>query len=255
MEYVLVSGLVRNLRITKGYEDLAFTARDKSLIGLASIAAASTGNATSSTILANSSSGAEADMEFFTCFVDELPVKGRFHRIGFNEGETIDFVVTMKDGVGEVHGARNPSQRFIWTLPYQTRGHVAQKKSDILSSISVSVTCAILSAIIAIYQELGPIGESLPTILEFGSIAFGITLFINFMARRPFYRFSFEATKVFRAFGFIDPERLNLPQRHSRADKDYCKETGEPRSWDKPWRYRYEANIASTEPETRTVEP
>jgi hypothetical protein len=255
MDYVLVSGIVRNLHITKGYEDLAFTARDKNLTGLAAIAAASVGNATSSTILANSSNGAEVDMEFFTCFVNELPVKGRFHRVDFKDDETIDFVVTVKNGLCEVHGARDPAQRFVWTLPYQTRGHIAQKKSDISSSLTISATCALLFSILMFYDKPAALAESWSYVRNVTTITFLLTLFVSFMARRPFYKFSFEATKVFRAFGFIDPARLNLPQRHSRADKDYCKETGEPRSWDKPWRYRYEANIASTEPETRTVEP
>jgi hypothetical protein len=239
MDYVLVSGTVRNLRVTKGYEDLAFTARDKSFLGIAAIAAASTGNTTSSTILANSSGGAEIDMEFFTCYVDQLTVKGRFHRVDFKDGETIDFVVTVKDGLGEALGARNPSQRFIWTLPYQTRGHLAQKNSDISSSLTISAICSILFSLLAFYDNPEPLIESWPVILNVTAITFVLTLFVNFMARRPFYKFSFEATKVFSAFGFIDPARLDLPKRHILADKAYCNETGEPRSWDKPWRYRY----------------
>jgi hypothetical protein len=245
MDHVLVSGVVSKLHITKGYEDLAFTARDKNLIGIAAVAAAATGNATSSTILASSSNGAEVDMEFFTCFVGELPVKGRFHRVDFKDGETIDFVVTVYRGIGEVQGARNPSQQFIWTLPYQTRGHIAQKKSDILSSINISAICAALFSLLTFYRETRPLVESWPNIRDAAIIAFSTTLFVNFMSRRPFYKFSFEATKVFSAFGFTDPARLNLPKYHIRADKEYCKETGEPRSWDKPWRYRYQAAAAS----------
>jgi hypothetical protein len=250
MNYVIASGIVRNLHVTKGYEDLAFTARDKSLIGLAAIAAASAGNATSATILANSSTGAEVDMEFFTCFVDDLPVKGRFHRVDFKDGEKIDFVVTVKEGVGEVHGARDPSQRFIWTLPYQTRGHIAQKTNDIVSSLIISATCAVLFSILTFYDDPEPLQEQGSFVLKVTTMTFFITLFVNFMARRPFYKFSFEATKVFSAFGFNDPARLNLPKRHIRADKEYCKESGEPRSWAKPWRYRYNSPIANNAPET-----
>jgi hypothetical protein len=255
MEYALVSGIVSNLHITKGYEDLAFTARDKSVVGLAAIAAASTGNSASSAILANSSAGAEVDMEFFTCFVDELPVKGRFHRVDFKEGEKIEFVISMKKGVGEVCGARDPVQRFIWTLPYQTRGHIAQKKSDILSSLTISGICSILFSILTFYDNMDQLTEEWPYMLNVTLLTFLITVFVNFMARRPFYKFSFEATHVFSTFGFEDPGMLNLPKRHIRADKTYCKETGEPRSWDKPWRYRYESTLVGKKTDPLAAEP
>jgi hypothetical protein len=220
MDYVLVSGLVRDLHITKGYEGLA-----------------------NSTIFEKLSDDTEVQIEFFSCFVDELRMKGSFHRVDFREGETIDFVVTIYRGVGEVHGARNPSQHLIWTLPYRTRGHIAQKKHDISSSLNVSAISGLLFAILAFSQEPGPLVECWPTILKFATTGFWIILFVNYLARRPFYKFSFEATKIFSAFGFPDPATLNLPKRHNRADKDYSKATGEPRSWDQPWRYRYTFNI------------
>jgi hypothetical protein len=218
------------------------------LIGLAAIVAASTGNATSSTVLTSSGNSAEVDMEFFSCFVDALPVKGRFRRVDFKDGEKIDFVVTVKEGVGEVHGARDPSQRFIWTLPYQTRGHIAQKMSDIVSSLTISAACAILFSILTFYDDPEPIREQWIYVIKLTVMNFLITLFVNFMARRPFYKFPYEATKVFSTFEFNDPARLNL------ADKGYCKETGEPRSSDKPLRYRYESSIASYQPETEAAD-
>jgi hypothetical protein len=76
------------------------------------------------------------------------------------------------------------------------------------------------------------------------AISFWLILFVIFLSRWRFYKFSLEATKVFSAFGFPYPAKLNLPKRHARADKEYCKETGEPRSWGEPWRYRHEATLA-----------
>lgn len=252
MEYTFISGVVRELRITKGYEDLAFTPTGKNLIGVAAIAAGSTGNAASSTILAMASNGAEIDMEFFTCVVDNLPVRGRFHKVDFKEGETIEFVVTVKDGIGDVCGARDPNQRFIWTLPYQTRGHVAQKKSDIISSLNISIICAILLSLLTLYRESRALADSWSSVRDSALIGFSLTLIVNLLSRRPFYKFSFEATKVFAAFGFEDPASVNLPKRHIPADKMYCKETGAPRSWDKPWRYRYEQAISNNDSRSGT---
>lgn len=244
MGQILLSGVIRDLAITRGYEDLAFTAGNRSLIGLAAIAAAATGNSTSAAILSSSIGGAEVDMEFFTCFVGETALKGRFYKVDFQNGDLIEFVVSMEQGVGRVHGARNPSQRFIWTLPYQTRGHIAQMRSDILSSVIVSSVCAFIAAIIAIYQERTSLAGSRPVVLEFATMAFFIVLIVNFLSRWPFFKFSFEATEVFRAFGYEDPARVDLPKQDSRADKAYCNATGEPRPLVKPWKYRYEPAIS-----------
>ena len=240
MQLIILSGVIRDLVIARGYEELAFTAGNRSLVGLAAIVAASTGNNTNATILSNSSSGAEVDMEYFTCFVGETPLKGRFHKVDFQNGDLIEFVVSMERGVAEVHGARDPSHQFIWTLPYQTRGHIAQKRSDILSSIIVSSICACIAVIIAIYQERSSLPGSRPVVLEFATMAFFIVLIVNFLSRWPFFKYSFEATEVFRAFGYEDPARVDLPKQDGRADKAYCSEKGEPRPLVKPWRYRYE---------------
>lgn len=240
MEHVLVSGVVQELTITKGYEDLAFTDQGKSLVGLAAVVAASTGNMASSAILSNSSGGAEVNMEFFVCTINNLPLRGRFHKVDFSNGDHIEFVVTISDGIGSVHGARDPKQRFIWTVPYQTRGNVAQKASDISSSLTISAICAVLCSVLIFYNTPPTIYNSWSQIGNMTAIFFLAILAVNFLSRRPFYKFSFEATKVFAAFGYDDPARVNLPKQHSQADKAYCKETGEPRSWDKPWRYRYQ---------------
>lgn len=240
MEYEIISGIVENLHITKGYEDLAFTEKDKNIIGMAAIAAAATGNSTSSTILSSSSGGAEVDMEFFTCSVAGRLLKGRFHKVGFKSGETIDFVVSVKDGIGEVHGARDQTQRYIWTLPYRTRGHIAQKESDIRSSLAISSVVAGGGTIALFYDSTLPLERLLVEILWLTLPVFTLTLFINFMVRRRFYRFSYEATKIFEIFGFRNPALMDLPKCHSKADKEYYQEIGKPRPWDDvPWRYRY----------------
>jgi hypothetical protein len=249
MDYDLVSGIVRNLHITKGYEDLSFIVQDRNLIGLASIAVAAIENGTSSTILTSSSHGAEVDMEYFTCFSGEIPITGRFHKVGFKDGETIDFAVTMNDGVGEVHGARNSAQRIIWTLPYKARGHIAQKRHDIWSSITTSLISANLFGLFSFYQETGTLEECWKGVLEFTLIAFGIVLIVCFLSRRPFYKFSFDATKIFEIFDFNSPSTVDLPKHHSQADKEYYIEIGKPRTWeDVPWKYRYSSTACTFSP-------
>jgi len=254
MDYFLVSGIVHELHVTKGYEDVAFTDRSKNLIGAASIAAAAIGSSTSSTILASSSNGAEVQMEFFTCRVNDALLSGRFYKVDFREGENIDFVVTSGYRFSEVHGARNPEQCLIWSIPYRTRGNIAQKKHDIFSSLTVSAVASILFAIFSYYLESLPLAECWKNIARFSALSFSIVLIVNFLSRWPFYKFSYEATKIFEAFGFEDPSMVDLPKNHDRADKKYYKRTGEPRPWlVVPLRYRYEASACKL-PSSETVE-
>jgi hypothetical protein len=249
MEYVLISGIVTELNITKGYEDLAFTGRSKNLVGMASIAAAVMGNGTSSTILASSSNGAEVQMEFFTCRVNNLRLFGRFYKVEFRDGENIDFVVTKNGDLNEVHSARNPIERLIWSTPYRTRGHRAQKKHDISSSLKISAVSSLLFSVLMYSQQSRPWAECWRTVLYFSPVSFSIILIVNCLSRWPFYKFSYEATKVFKAFGFADPPMVNLEKNHGLAEKEYYEQIGAPRPWRViPLRYRYMKNALRLKP-------
>lgn len=243
-EYIYISGVINNLCKSKIYEDLAQNKGKKSLTGTTSIAAAIMGDSTSSTILASTTRGAEIDMEYFTCFVGETKIHGRFHRIGFTDGDSIDFIIRLNNGIGKVYSARNPIERVIWTLPYQTRGHVAQKINDILSSFIVSLTGGLLIGCFSLYQESRPLKECWEIVFQLSLMAFFMTLVVNVLVRRPFFHLAVEATKIFELYGFKEPARLDFPKQHRSADKEYYKEVGKDRPWEEiPWQYRYSPRL------------
>lgn len=243
MNYLLLSGTVKELNITKGFDDLSFPSQGKKFAGLASIAAAATGNITSSTILANSSNGADVSMEFFTCRVDKLILSGRFYKVDFKDGDNIEFVVVKKDEVNEVYCARNPTQRLVWCIPYRMRGHIAQKKHDIFSSLTISAFSSLAFALFSYYQESRPLADCWRTVLGFSFLSFFIILIVNFLSRWPFYKFSYEATSIFKTLCFKDPSMVDLPKNHDSAEKEFYEQIGEHRPWQvEPWKYRYKAN-------------
>lgn len=236
MDFELIAGEVTELTISKGYEDLLHSTKVKEIAGATTVIAASAGLASTAAALSGASSGADVDMEFFKCKVNGVPLTGRFYRVGFQEGDMIEFVVIMSDRKGEVYAARSQQSRLIWTLPYHTRGHRAQLHHDIKSSLIISAVGTLLLAGLSYYEGFAADTGELILSLFF----FTILLSGNFVSRWPFYRSSKDATKIFRAIGFTDPEWLNLPSMNGGAEKAFRAATGEPWSPIIPLRYRYD---------------
>ena len=124
----IVRGVVERLQIAKGYEDFAFTQETKDAAGVLAVGAAAMGQAVNSTGLLVSSGGSAIDMQFYTCLVDGKRVVGRFHRVGFRDGDEVEFVC-VQSGDNYAVAARDPNSRVIWTLPYHERGEQAQRRN------------------------------------------------------------------------------------------------------------------------------
>jgi hypothetical protein len=232
-------GVVTQLHKAKGYTDPVFTQADKTLAGTAAIGAAAMQEFFSSAMLSSSSMGADIDVEYFTCVVNGLPLAGHFHKVGFTEGEEVEFVIEEQNGGGIVHAARSPNQRILWMLPYQTRGHLAQKKSDwkwtwILSLISLFLV--FLSETFFFDRDKN---EPIIYQLWFYLGIFSVVFLINAAIRRRFTHFAKSATDVLGAFGYPNPEQVDLYKQHSLAQTKLKQETGQlPPSVD-TWSFRY----------------
>lgn len=101
MDYQLVKGRVRDLRITKGRQDMSPLAHAR---GAATLGVISTvmedppGQAEQ----ASSRNNTEVNMEFFTCYVGKETLAGQFFHVGFIEGEEMEFVVVEENGIYQV---------------------------------------------------------------------------------------------------------------------------------------------------------
>ncbi|WP_314441233.1 putative type VI secretion system effector [Massilia timonae] len=239
MEYRVISGLVSDLKTAKRQEDILFSEMGKNIVGMAAISAAAIGSATSSTVLINSNSATEIEMEFFTCVVDKMRLTGVFHQVEFRDGDYLEFVVTVADDVGKVHCVRDPERRLIWTHPYQVRGHIAQGRYDLIFSLILSIICTALFWYMSFYglEEMPPVPATY--VVSVLLPAFVLTFVICSAIRLRVYKFSQRATLIFRAFGFENPEYVNLPKNHSRADANHCRGTQFESVVGVPWRHRY----------------
>jgi hypothetical protein len=228
---------VKDLRISKS-QDLNLIAGANSGFAMAGMVATILETSTSATILVSSRNSAETSMEFFTCQIDGKLLVGNFYKVSFIGGEKMEFVVTEIDGVYKVHGACSPQRSLIWTLPYHTRGSIAQRSSDIIRSIAISLCGSLGFLILMAWKfDLSEMGSG----VYFNEIiiSFVILLILNILVRRHFYEFSYEADKIFEVLGFSDPENVNLPKSHRCADIEYAKKTQSPRPQSVPWQFRY----------------
>jgi len=221
-----VSGLVQNLRVEKGYQDLIVNRRD--------------GQAASAAILSTASAGNEIGMDFFSCTIDGEELRGAFHQVEFHDGDYIEFVVEPEGKFSTVHAARNPATRILWMQPHQVRGHVAQKKCDIRWSVLYPLLAVVLVGISEFFidKDYGTHGFSAE--LFFYSLVFGVTFVITVMIRLRFKGFARQATEVMRAFGYEHPEKVDLWQLHKKAQKALAASTNTLPPLVKPWSYRYE---------------
>lgn len=141
MNLELIRGQVPDLVVIKGSSDPVFDNMDKGT-GIGAVAAAATGQFLGSAALANASQGAEIDIEFFTCVVNDLRLFGHLHRVEFKDGDEMEFVIERYLGRGSVQGARRTADRLLWMRPYQTRGLLAQQKNNHKWRYVTSVSCA-----------------------------------------------------------------------------------------------------------------
>jgi hypothetical protein len=241
MKFVVVSGEISNLHIFKGYENMLFSTTQTQLAGIGAIAAAAVGEGATSSVMARAYQDAEMPMDFFTCTVNDQAVTGCFFKVGFQDGQYIDFAVCDQMNTNEVCAARDPKRRLVWTKPYRSKGHLAQKKSNIYGGILFVMSTAILSFGMVFYAEDMKI-YSVATATNVTCTVSLFAIFLSWKVCKKFFGHGREVTEILKAFGFSNPAHVNLPKQNWNAEKNYAFEIGQ-----KPVRFenngfRYDAS-------------
>lgn len=237
MSYRTISGTVSELQVYSATYDLGFTSDEGGIAGGAAILAAATGNAVNAAAL--SGTGVDVAMERFVCKVGEYTVHGMFHKVGFVEGDVIDFAVQPdEEGRLIVSAARNPAMRYIWVEPYKTRGNRAQLRHDVFWGILMSVAPAV-AATAFIYRDLSSSPEGTFIITSTGLGVLGIASVMNYLIRRRFFPPSLKATEIFKALGYSNPASVDLVKGLDDAEKQWTQKSGQKTEPIVPWRYRY----------------
>jgi hypothetical protein len=170
-----ISGVVKNLKVSKNYEDFVFTTVDKNIAGTAAIGAAAVDLLFNSTALASISGGAEISIDCFACTVQNELLVGRFHQVQFKNEDEIEFVIERTSSGNVVHAARSPSKRLLWMMPYQLRGYVSQRKSNWKWSLIFSASAALVGASFFHWGLPRGQGDSIADFFIFFGVVFGMT--------------------------------------------------------------------------------
>ena len=234
-----ISGVVENLRIEKGYEDLIFKKTDTQVAGVAAIGAAAMGQAASATALNNAGAGAEVSMDFFACTVNGMSLRGAFHKVEFVNGDHIEFVIEPAADFFTVHAARSPTARMLWMSQHQIRGINAQKACDLRWCIMYPLL-SMPASIVALYLLSGDSDmPPIPVLLGSSAIVFLGTFLITVWIRWRFRGFAHQATEVLRALGYDRPEDVDLNVVHKQAQKALAAATGTLPPLVSAWSFRY----------------
>ena len=234
-----ISGVVENLRIEKGYQDLIFNKTDSQVAGVAAVGAAALGQAASATVLGNASAGAEVSMDFFACTVNGMSLRGAFHKVEFVNGDHIEFVIEPEGDFFIVHAARSPAARMLWMSQHQIRDINAQKACDIRWSVMYPLLSVLLMIAVQFFMtdQLG--NRPLTVELTLYAMMFSMTFVITVWIRSRFRGFAYQATEVLRALGYENPEDVDLNRVHKQAQKALAAATGKLPPLVSAWSYRY----------------
>jgi hypothetical protein len=234
-----ISGVVKNLKVSKNYEDFVFTTVDKNIAGTAAIGAAAVDLLFNSTALASISGGAEISIDCFACTVQNELLVGRFHQVQFKNEDEIEFVIERTSSGNVVHAARSPSKRLLWMMPYQLRGYVSQRKSNWKWSLIFSASAALVGASFFHWGLPRGQGDSIADFFIFFGVVFGMIFTVIFWAFSRLYGHSEQATKVISALGYNNPKNVDLPTFSKIAEKRIKKQTGKHPGYLSPWSFWY----------------
>ena len=236
----VVSGVVSNLSIYAGEEEFIRSAEQQAAgVGVAAgLAASGLAGVAAGTSLAVASGG--DSVEFFSCSVGEVSVKGCFSKVSFKDGDELTAVVAQS--TRRAWAVRRKHDCVLWMSPHCSRGTKAHARFAwrMFPWIFLSLF-ALLGSFFAVMDWRSSRPFDPEATIFWVSLHFVMTLVVAAYYPIRFYRqwlpIAREAERIFAALGYADPSRVDLPRDHKR----YCKMHGIkwPYLTDGPWIYHY----------------
>ncbi|OTQ27513.1 hypothetical protein B6D19_13310, partial [Gilliamella apicola] len=149
-------------------------------------------------------------VQYFTCKIGNLEVRGIFCRAFFRNGDQVEVVVEPCDEDGYfAYALRRPIDHRLWLYPWAMKGSKANSK-DALKSVGLFILSIYLCALvgtIAVSNDLGFIifGFCISTLM--------CTLFFfigYFGYKKLLGGGSKEADKIFATLGYPDPKTVDM---------------------------------------------
>lgn len=226
---ICIKGSLSGLQWSQGSEDFLFTKADKNIAGTAAVGTAALGQVFNAGGLAMASGDTGYTMNYFLGKLDDFTVKGRFYQPDFKDGDEMEMVGTLNGGVYDIVAARRPVDRLLWILPSSQRGHKAHRKWAIKWALIFAFVIVPLVSVALFFAMEGFSDFDLNFFLATlgSSFLFGvITLAISFEMYTKATGSSYITTGILQAFGYENPECVDLGAVSKLVVKQKRKETG-----------------------------
>lgn len=245
-ELTLLSGQVTNLKIQSVTKSVFASNTPQKLAEAGALGAAALGSVYTSSVMASSRLRMTQELEAFSCVINGVKLVGCFKEVTFMSHNTIECVVEyVNEDKTEaiVHAARDTKKKVIWVAPYQAEGEIASRKGAnkfvLLFSSFILIGAFILMSIDFFTKE-----DAAPGFLLWsgGGVTVVITV-IMALVIKLFFRVELkdakQATKVFTALGYQNPEKVNLHDNCFATRFAIKEETGNMQPMLPQWIYRY----------------
>ncbi|ORF45656.1 putative type VI secretion system effector [Gilliamella apicola] len=171
-------------------------------------------------------------VQYFTCKIGNLEVRGIFCRVFFRNGDQVEVVVEPCEEDGYLaYALRRPIDHRLWLYPWAMKGSKANSKYALKSAriFILPIYLCNLILIIALTRDLGAFIAAFCIATTICTLLF---LIIYFCYKKLLGGGSKEADKIFATLGYPDPETVDMEKEFlevfinkSESDPDFYVDT------------------------------
>lgn len=218
---LIIRGVVSQLQMRQAKEEFLFSGSDVAAGRTAAVGLAIDGLAGEATGAALSVGNTAERVDFFVCKVGDRVVKGRFGKVNFANGDSVEVLGSSHGNLLEAYAVTRPSDRTIWMHPHCGRGSSNYKRYCVraIASLSLGVPAVfVISLMIYSYAQ-----EDSPVPLWFWLLVFVVgasilAAILTSVAVR-FTKFARISDVIFTALGFDKPCDVDLHKRLHEASR------------------------------------
>ncbi|WP_433693349.1 putative type VI secretion system effector [Herbaspirillum seropedicae] len=208
--FIKISGGIKKYVSKRGEASFVLTKKDKTGMGMVSVALAATGMGAQAIATASNGASLQEEADYVEFDLDGKKVKGWLWRSPFKEGDIVDAVVAWQGDYFELVALAKPSDRMIALYPHCVRGRIGLLK--IAAKWWLILFFVFSPMLMGLLVGLGE-GLSKVFSVDFISLWGGggaICTFVQAMLMRQWFPFVRTAQRVFNVFGWKNASSIDF---------------------------------------------
>lgn len=206
------SGVIRNYRTERASASFVFTKADQTRLGVLAVAAGLAGLGGQAISTAANAGSVEEDADYVEFDLDGMAVRSWMWRSPFAEGDFVEVVGELENGVLNAAAIARPADRTVALYPHCSRGRMTHIRNAVkwwlIGSTGVAVLCLIAALFVVGASDYV---EALTEAVSW--VILGFYVFFAAMTASLAWKwmpFVTVAEKVFREFGWERPGYVDL---------------------------------------------